>query len=53
MIRGFLPNFILVILVGLTSCATKPEIQISDTLELGLGKGYSDYVEKLNSTVRW
>lgn len=35
----------------MASCTPKPEIQISDSLEIGLGKRYSNYVAKLNSSV--
>ena len=40
-----------IISIVIASCTPKPEIQVYDSLEIGLGKRYSNYVSKLNFSV--
>lgn len=52
MTRIILKYFALDFFAVITSCTPDPAIQINDTLEMGLGKKYSDYVVKLNASVK-
>ena len=52
MTRIILKYFTLAFFALIISCTPNPAIQINDTLEMGLGKKYSDYVVNLNASVK-
>ena len=52
MTRIFFKYCTLALFVVIASCTPDPAIQIGDTLEIALGKKYSDYVVKLNASVK-
>ncbi len=51
MSRYFHKFILMIYTVVITSCTPKPEIFISNTLELGLNNRYTDYVYKLNASI--
>lgn len=52
MTRIILKYFALAFFAVIISCTPNPAIQINDTLEMGLGKKYFDYVVNLNASVK-